>query len=52
MYDHLGDVYYKTNRLQEAQASWTKGLQYADDPEEASRMREKVERAKAQASNR
>jgi predicted negative regulator of RcsB-dependent stress response len=52
MYDHLGDLYYKTGRFQEAQASWTKGLQYADDPEEALRMRQKVEQVKAQASIR
>ncbi|HET9942904.1 MAG TPA: tetratricopeptide repeat protein, partial [Terriglobia bacterium] len=52
MYDHLGDLYYKTGRFVEAQAAWTKGLQFADDPEEAQRMREKLEQAKAQASNR
>ena len=52
MYDHLGDLYYKTGRFQEAHASWTKGLQFADDPEEAVRMRQKVEQVKAQASIR
>jgi tetratricopeptide (TPR) repeat protein len=52
MYDHLGDLYYKTGRFQDAQASWTKGLQYADEPEEAMRMRQKLEQVKSQASIR
>jgi predicted negative regulator of RcsB-dependent stress response len=52
MYDHLGDVYYKTGRYKEAQASWTQGLQYADEPEEAARMRQKLEQVKSQASIR
>src|SRR5688572_7561986 len=52
MYDHLGDLYYKTGRFQEAHASWTKGLQFADDPEEAGRMKQKVEQVKAQAAIR
>jgi tetratricopeptide (TPR) repeat protein len=52
MYDHLGDLYYKTGRFQEAQASWTKGLQYADEPDEATRMRQKLEQVKSQASIR
>jgi Flp pilus assembly protein TadD len=52
MYDHLGDLYYKTGRFQEAHASWTKGLQFADDPEEAVRMKQKVEQVKAQAAIR
>jgi len=52
MYDHLGDVYYKTGKYQDAQASWTKGLQYADEPDEAMRMRQKLEQVKSQASIR
>jgi tetratricopeptide (TPR) repeat protein len=52
MHDHLGDLYYKTGRLQEAQASWTTGLQFADEPEEAARIRQKLEQLKSQASNR
>jgi predicted negative regulator of RcsB-dependent stress response len=52
MYDHLGDVYYKSGRFQEAQGAWTKGLQYADEPEEAARMRQKLEQVKSQASIR
>jgi tetratricopeptide (TPR) repeat protein len=52
MYDHLGDLYYKTDRFQEAQASWTQGLQYADEPEEAGRMRQKLEQVKSRASIR
>ena len=52
MYDHLGDVYYKRGRFQEALASWTKGLQFADEPEEAARIRQKLEQVKSQASIR
>jgi tetratricopeptide (TPR) repeat protein len=52
MYDHLGDLYYKIGRFQEAQASWAKGLPYADEPEEATRMRQKLEQVKSQASIR
>jgi predicted negative regulator of RcsB-dependent stress response len=52
LYDHLGDVYYKRGRFQEAQASWTKGLQYADEPAEAARIRQKLEQVKSQASIR
>jgi len=52
MYDHLGDLYYKTGRYRDAQASWTAGLQYADEPEEAMRMRQKLEQVKSQASIR
>jgi predicted negative regulator of RcsB-dependent stress response len=52
MHDHLGDLYYKTGRFQEAQASWTTGLQFADEPEEAARIRQKIEQVKSQASIR
>ena len=52
LYDHLGDVYYKRGRFQEALTSWTKGLQYADEPEEAARIRQKLEQVKSQASIR
>jgi tetratricopeptide (TPR) repeat protein len=52
LYDHLGDVYYKRGRFQEALASWTKGLQYADEPAEAARIRQKLEQVKSQASIR
>lgn len=51
MYDHLGDVYYKTGKYREAQASWTKGLQYADEPEEAAQMRQKLDQVRARAAN-
>ena len=52
MHDHLGDLYYKTGRFREAQASWTTGLQYADEPEEAARIRQKLEQVKSQAAIR
>jgi tetratricopeptide (TPR) repeat protein len=51
MYDHLGDVYYKTGRYRDAQAAWTKGLPYADEPEEAARMRQKLDQVRARAAN-
>ena len=52
MHDHLGDLYYKTGRYADAQTSWTKGLQYADEPAEATRIRQKLEQVKSQALNR
>jgi len=52
LYDHLGDVYYKRGRFQEALASWTKGLQFADEADEAARIRQKLEQVKSQASIR
>jgi len=52
MYDHLGDLYYKTERYQEAQAAWTKGLPYADEADEAARMRQKLEQVKTRTANR
>ncbi len=51
MYDHLGDVYYKTGKYREAQAAWTKGLPYADEADEAARMRQKLENVRARAAN-
>jgi len=51
MYDHLGDVYYKTGRYRDAQTYWTKGLQYADEPEEAAKMRQKLDQVRARAAN-
>ena len=51
MYDHLGDVYYKTGRYREAQAAWTKGLPYADEADEAARMRQKLDNVRARAAN-
>jgi tetratricopeptide (TPR) repeat protein len=52
MHDHLGDLYYKTARYKEAEASWTKGLQYAEDPEEAQQIREKLEQVRARIASR
>ena len=51
MYDHLGDVYYKTGRYRDAQAAWNKGLPYADEPEEAARIRQKLDQVRARAAN-
>lgn len=51
MYDHLGDVYYKTGRYREAQTSWTKGLQFAVEPEEAAQIRQKLDQVRARAAN-
>jgi tetratricopeptide (TPR) repeat protein len=52
MHDHLGDLYYKTGRFREAQASWTAGLSFADEPDEAARIRQKLEQVKSQAAIR
>lgn len=52
MHDHLGDLYYKLGRFSEAQASWTQGLQYADDPEEAAQIRQKLDQVRNRTANR
>jgi Flp pilus assembly protein TadD len=51
MHDHLGDVYFKTGRFREAQDSWTKGLQFADDAEEAAQIRQKLEQVRSRVAN-
>ncbi len=51
MYDHLGDLYFKTGKYRDAQTAWTKGLQYADEPEEAAQIRQKLDQVRARAAN-
>jgi tetratricopeptide (TPR) repeat protein len=52
MHDHLGDLYFKAARYREAEASWTTGLKYADDPEEAQQIRQKLEQVKSRTVSR
>jgi tetratricopeptide (TPR) repeat protein len=52
MHDHLGDVYFKRGQFREAEASWVKGLQYADDPEEAAQIRQKLDQVRTRIANR
>ena len=47
MYDHLGDVYFKTQRFADAEMVWAKGLPYADEADEAARMRKKLDDVRA-----
>ena len=52
MYEHLGDVYYKLGRYQDAATQWTKGLQFATEDEETDRIRKKLDQAKTRVANR
>jgi Tfp pilus assembly protein PilF len=52
MHDHLGDVYFTRELFREAEASWVRGLQYADDPEEAAQIRKKLDQVRTRIANR
>lgn len=41
--DHLGDVYYAVGRKLEAEFQWRRALSFDPDPEEAERIRRKLE---------
>ena len=42
--DHLGDLYYKTGNLDKAKEYWTQSLDSGGEPEDASKVREKLDR--------
>ena len=44
--DHMGDLYFKTGNLEKAQAYWTKSLSNGGEPEDAQKVREKLDRVK------
>lgn len=41
--DHLGDVYWMVGRQREARFQWQRALSFAPEPEEAARIRRKIE---------
>jgi tetratricopeptide (TPR) repeat protein len=45
--EHLGDLYYKTQRYPEARAAWTKSVELSSDPEEIAKVKKKLDDLKA-----
>jgi len=41
--DHLGDVYWKVGRTVEAEFQWRRALSFDPEPEDAARIRQKLE---------
>jgi tetratricopeptide (TPR) repeat protein len=50
--DHMGDLYYKTMRYEEARVEWTKSLEVGDDNEEIERVKKKLDGLKTRIANR
>jgi tetratricopeptide (TPR) repeat protein len=44
--DHVGDLYFKTGNLEKAQEFWTKSLSNGGEPEDAQKVREKLDKVK------
>ncbi len=42
--DHVGDLYFKTGNLEKAQTFWKKSLSAGGEPEDAQKVREKLEK--------
>jgi tetratricopeptide (TPR) repeat protein len=43
IHDHLGDLYFKTKRYEEARASWTKSIQLATEADDIARVKKKLD---------
>ncbi len=48
IHDHLGDLYFKAGDLQKAQECWSKSLVAGGEPEDAQKVREKLEKLQEQ----
>jgi len=46
IHDHLGDLYFKTKRYEEARAEWNKTLQLSTEQEEIDRVKKKLDELK------
>jgi len=44
IHDHLGDLYYKAGDLDKARESWQKSLNHGGEPEDAQKVRQKLEK--------
>jgi tetratricopeptide (TPR) repeat protein len=44
--DHVGDLYFKTGNLEKAQEFWTKSLSNGGEPDDAQKVREKLDKVK------
>jgi tetratricopeptide (TPR) repeat protein len=49
--DHMGDLFFRTMRYQEAQREWTKSLEVGDDAEEIERVKKKLDGLKTRIAN-
>jgi Flp pilus assembly protein TadD len=52
LHDHMGDLYYKTKRYEQAQAEWTKSFQMATDEEEKDRVKKKLDEVKTRIAKK
>ena len=53
IHDHLGDLYFKTRRYEEARTEWTKSLQLATEKEEIDKVKKKLDDLKtSRAANK
>ncbi|HYR88733.1 MAG TPA: tetratricopeptide repeat protein [Terriglobia bacterium] len=53
IHDHLGDLYFKTRRFEEARNEWTKSLQLATEKDEIDKVKKKLDDLKnSRAANK
>ena len=52
VHDHLAELYFKQGRYEDARAEWTKSLQFADTPEDAQKIRKKLDDLRSRIANR
>jgi tetratricopeptide (TPR) repeat protein len=46
IHDHMGDLYYKSKRYDDARTEWNKTLQLSTDPEEVDKVKKKLDELK------
>src|SRR5205807_10130564 len=46
IHDHLGDVYFKTKRYEEARTEWNKSLQLSTEHDEIDKVKKKLDEVK------
>ncbi len=52
IHDHMGDLYFKTMRYEQARTEWNKSLAIGDDSEEVGRIKKKLDGLKTRIANR
>jgi tetratricopeptide (TPR) repeat protein len=50
--DHMGDIYFKTMRYEEARIEWMKSVDVGDDSEEIERVKKKLDGLKTRIANK
>jgi uncharacterized protein HemY len=43
IHDHLGDLYFKTKRYEDARNEWSKSLQLSTEPEDIAKIKKKLD---------